>query len=433
MLERPPRSSPGDWDLDSGGLTWKRTYFAMSASSAASSSPSRVRQARFAVAAVFFLNGSLMGSWAPMIPIVQQRLHLANGRLGLCLLAMAIGAILAMPAAGAFISRAGSAPILRASALTLCGAVLLPVLARNPIFLFVFLLFLGAANGAMDVAMNTHGIAVEKGLGRPVMSSYHAMYSLGGFAGAIGGGALLATVPYAFVEPVIIGSGCAAASVIAAKFLLPSSIDQGEPGQTHFALPTGRALAFGSLCFLVMLAEGSMLDWTAVYLRHRLGAGASVAAMGYSAFSVGMAGGRFGGDRLRQKFGAATLVSCSAALAAAGLFVAVAGWQATVAILGFGACGLGLSNAVPVLFSAAGKLPGQSTGTGLAAVATLGYAGFLIGPPLIGFVSEWVSLGFGLGLVAVICAVVSVLARQVVGGSGRAPDRPAKGRMTVPR
>ncbi|HEY0791453.1 MAG TPA: MFS transporter [Chthoniobacterales bacterium] len=405
----------------------------MSASPAVFTPPSYARHARIAVAAIFFINGSLMGSWAPMIPIVQQRLHLANGQLGLCLLATAIGAILAMPAAGAFISRAGSAPILRVSALALCGAIFLPVLSPNPFLLFVFLLSLGATNGAMDVAMNTHGIAVEKELGRPVMSSYHAMYSFGGFAGAIGGGALLATVPYAFVEPVTIGLACAAASTVAAKFLLPPSTDQGEPGQTHFALPTGRALAFGSLCFLVMLAEGSMLDWTAVYLRNRLGTGASVAALGYSAFSVGMAGGRFGGDRLRQKFGAATLVSCSAALAAAGLFVAVAGRQATVAILGFGVCGLGLSNAVPVLFSAAGKLPGQSTGTGLAAVATLGYAGFLIGPPLIGFASEWVSLGFGLGLVAVICAVVAVLARRVVGVSDHAPDGPVKGRVPASR
>jgi MFS family permease len=167
-----------------------------------------------------------------------------------------------------------------------------------------------------------------------------------------------------------------------------------------------------------MMAEGSMLDWTAVYLHRILNADASLAALGFSAFSVAMAAGRFAGDRLRQKFGAAALVSLSAALAAAGLIVAVAVPQVLFAIVGFGLCGLGLSNAVPVLYSAAGNLPGGSAGSGVAAVATLGYAGFLVGPPLIGFSAQLVSLGFGLTLVGVGCAVVALLARRVVGKSG---------------
>src|SRR5690242_11123878 len=147
--------------------------------------------ARLAVAAVFFINGVVMGSWAPLIPIAQQKLQLSTGQLGLCLLAMAIGAIIAMPLAGGLAGRFGSAPVVRFSTLGLCLGILFPVLAFSPWVLFLALFILGACNGAMDVSMNAHGITVEQTLRRPVMSSYHALYSLGGFAGALGGAALL--------------------------------------------------------------------------------------------------------------------------------------------------------------------------------------------------------------------------------------------------
>jgi fucose permease len=281
--------------------------------------------------------------------------------------------------------------------------------------LFVALLIVGAANGAMDVSMNAHGIAVEQALRRPVMSSYHAMYSLGGFTGALGGAALLRATPYPLVEAAVVGLGLGAFSFVPLRFLLASAADQGGPGHPHFALPKGLAVVLGLLCFLVMMAEGSMLDWTAVYLHRVLNADASRAAFGFSAFSVTMASGRFAGDWLRQKFGAAALVSWTAALAAGGLVLAVAAPAASFAVLGFGLCGLGLSNAVPVLFSAGGNLPGESAGSGVAAVATLGYAGFLFGPPVIGFSAQLVSLRFGLGLVALGCVAVALFARRVVG------------------
>src|SRR5690348_2483782 len=244
-------------------------------------SPTTVPAARWAVAAIFFINGAVMGSWAPLIPLVQHKLHLTTGQLGLCLLAMAIGAIVAMPVAGGLVGRVGSAPVVRVSTLCLCLAILLPPLAFNPWLLFLALLILGASNGAMDVSMNAHGIAVEQALQRPVMSSYHAMYSLGGFAGALGGAALLRVTAHPFAEAAIIGLGLGALSLLPLKFLLPGAADQGSPGHAHFARPTGLALVLGLLCFLVMMAEGSMLDWTAVYLHRDLGADASMAALGF--------------------------------------------------------------------------------------------------------------------------------------------------------
>lgn len=377
-----------------------------------------VPRARRAVGAVFFINGAVMGSWAPLIPLVQQKLHLGPGRLGLCLLGMAAGAIAAMPLAGGLVNRFGSAPVVRWSTLGLCAAILLPMAMPNAWLLFLSLLIIGGTNGAMDVAMNAHGIAVEQALGRPVMSSYHAMYSLGGFTGALGGAALLRATAYPLAEAVTVGLCFGAFSLVVLRFLLAGAADQGGPGHAAFALPKGPAVILGLLCFLVMMAEGSMLDWTAVYLHRVLSADASLAALGFSAFSVAMATGRFAGDWLRQRFGAAALVSSSAILAAGGLLLAAAVPVVPIAVLGFGFCGLGLSNAVPVLFSAGGNLPGQSAGSGVAAVATLGYAGFLVGPPLIGFAAQLVSLRFGIGLVALGCMVVAVAVRRVVGSGG---------------
>jgi fucose permease len=375
-------------------------------------------RARRAVAAIFFINGAVMGSWAPLIPLVQQKLHLGTAQLGLCLLGMAAGGITAMPLAGGLVNRSGSAPVVRFSTVGLCGAILLPIAAPNPWLLFVALFIVGATNGAMDVAMNAHGIAVEQALRRPVMSSYHAMYSLGGFTGALGGAALLRATAYPLAEAATVGLSLGAFSFVALRFLLASAVDQGGPGHAHFAFPKGLAVVLGLLCFLVMMAEGSMLDWTAVYLHRVLAADASLAAFGFSAFSVAMATGRFAGDWLRQTFGAAALVSSSAVLAAGGLVLAVTVPLVPLAVLGFGLCGLGLSNAVPVLFSAGGNLPGESAGSGVAAVATLGYAGFLVGPPLIGVSAQLVSLRFGLGLVALGCVAVAVFVRRVVGRSG---------------
>ena len=213
-------------------------------------------RARRAVAAIFFINGAVMGSWAPLIPLAQQKLQLGPARLGLCLLGMATGAIAAMPLAGGLVNRFGSASVVRFSTITLCGAILLPMAAPNAGLLFVALLIVGAANGAMDVSMNAHGIAVEQALRRPVMSSYHAMYSLGGFTGALGGAALLRATPYPLVEAAVVGLGLGAFSLVPFRFLLASAVDQGGSDHPHFALPKGLAVVLGLLCFLVMMAEG---------------------------------------------------------------------------------------------------------------------------------------------------------------------------------
>lgn len=373
--------------------------------------PESVRRARWAVAVVFLANGAAIGSWAPHIPLLKERLGLSPGLLGLALLAMAAGALVAMPLAGILIARWGSAPVARIAGLLFCALLPLPVMAPGLVTLSLALVLFGAANGAMDVAMNAHGFAVEQRLGRPVMSSLHAMYSLGGLAGAGAGGLLLAVMPAA-VHASVAAVVLVAAVVVAGRHLLPGAIDTGLSGST-FALPRRGTLVLGLLAFLAFMTEGAILDWGAVHIREGLDAGTTLAAAGFAAFSGAMAIGRFFGDGLRARFGSAGLARASALLAALGLGFGLVMADPYAAVAGIACAGLGLSNIVPILFGAAGRARDQAPATAIAAVATLGYTGLLAGPPLIGFVAEWTTLGLALGLLALACAIIALSARAV--------------------
>jgi MFS family permease len=199
---------------------------------------------------------------------------------------------------------------------------------------------------------------------------------------------------------------------LAMRWLLPGRVDVGDAG-FHFVPPRRAALGFGALAFLVLMSEGAALDWSAAWLRRDLGASPSMAAMAFAGFSAAMAAGRFAGDRLRRRWGAVPLFRGSALLAAGGLALAVLLATPLTAVLGFACAGLGLSNAVPVLFGAAGRLPDTQPGAGIAATATIGYLGFLAGPPMIGFVAQVTSLGAALGLLVLACGLVAAFAPLV--------------------
>jgi MFS family permease len=368
-------------------------------------------RARRAISIVFLANGAVFGSWAPHLPLVQERLDIGPAVLGGALLAMAVGALCAMLVAGAVIARFGSAPATRVSGIALCLALPAACLAPNLAALIVALTFLGAANGLMDVAMNAHGVAVETRLGRPIMSSLHGMFSLGGLLGAAAGAAALGWVPSA-IHAIAAGLALAVLAAVAMRWLLPGRIDVGDTGP-HFVLPSRAALGLGALAFLVLMTEGAALDWSAIWLKGELDASASLAGMAFAAFSGAMALGRFGGDRLRHRFGATILVRGSTLLAAGGLALAVLVATPLAAIFGFACAGLGLANAVPVLFGAAGRLPSVQPGAGIAATAGVGYLGFLAGPPLIGFAAQATSLGTALGLLVVACGLVAAFASVV--------------------
>jgi MFS family permease len=380
----------------------------------------KISAARWAVRALFFMNGALFATWASRIPAVQSALHLTNGQLGLALLAMALGAVVAMPVAGAMSARVGSGWVCRVMAVLYCLALPGLALAPNLPVLAVCLFCFGAVHGGLDVAMNAQAVAVEKRFGRSIMSSFHALWSLGGMVGAgIGGlvaGAALSPVAHFFAASLVLG-----AMAVASFGALET---EGGSASTRdrvplFALPSGGLVALGGIAFCIMIGEGAMADWSAVYLRSGVGTGESMASAGYAAFSISMAAGRFLGDTLAARFGPVALVRVGGLIAAFGMAFGLLSGGAVTALIGFACVGIGFSTVVPMVFSAAGNTPGVSAGVALASVTTLGYAGFLIGPPSIGFIAQLCGLKLGLGIIVMTSLLASVLSPWVGRGGTR--------------
>ena len=382
--------------------------------------PAQPRAARRSVALLFFANGAALASWVPRIPAAQEQLHLSVAVLGLALLGAPAGALIAMPLAGALIGRFGSRGVVRVAALCLCASLPLPVLAPNLALFILALAALGASNAAMDVSMNAHGVAVEREYKRPIMSSFHALYSIGGLAGAGVAGVIAGIGVDARTH--LIGAALAlAVLVLFAATSLLSGTQQDEGHGPAFAAPSRMLLALGVVAFCSMLGEGAMADWSAVYLRSGLGTSAGFAAAGFAAFSLAMALGRLFGDWLTLRLGPATVVRSGGVLAAAGLSVGLLVDAPLAVVIGFACVGAGLSCVVPNVFSAAGRAPGLAPGAGIAAVSTTGYFGFLVGPPAIGLVSSWITLRGGLGVVVLLCAALALLAGSAAQpGAGRA-------------
>jgi MFS family permease len=372
--------------------------------------------ARLAVLGIFFLNGLALASWVVRIPAVQEKLDLSEGFLGLALLGAAVGALAAMPATGWLVARLGSRPVVGVTALLLSVSLILPALASDLALLVVSLVMLGASNGALDVSMNSQAVAVEKRYGRPIMSSFHAAFSLGGLAGAAVGGVVASLGVGVLAHLAGVGALMAAAVVVAYRAMLPAGADRGGGGPA-FARPTRALAGLGAISFCVLLGEGAMADWSAVYLDGPLGTGPGFAAAGYAAFSVAMAAGRLFGDRLAQRFGPVWLVRAGAAAAAAGLGLSLAVGHPLFALVGFASAGVGFSIIFPAALSAAGRTKGTAAGPAIAAVATAGYFGFLVGPPSIGFAAELIGLGGALYIVVALSAAIVLLAGSV----GRGP------------
>jgi len=376
----------------------------------------QTRSRRIGVSLVFFANGAVFASWVPHIPGVAARLHLNEAALGLALLCLAAGAMTSLSAAGRLIGRFGSRTVTRAAGAVFCLALPLPVLAPSPLTLALALALFGMANGAMDVAMNDQAVLVEKEKGSPIMSSFHGLFSLGGLAGSALGGAVLAAgvSPLVHVCGATAGLGAVCAAGLAR---LAPSPPEGASGKSPFALPDRRVWPLCLLALLTLACEGAMADWTSVYLSADLAAGPGLAASGYAAFSLAMAAGRFAGDRLTAALGPVRLARASALLACAGLAAAVAAPFPLAAAGGFALTGLGLSNLIPLLFSAAGRTPGVAPGQAIAGTAAAGYMGFLIGPPVIGFTAGLTSLRVSLAGLALCAALTAALSRLL--------DRPA--------
>jgi fucose permease len=381
----------------------------------AASPTADLRTARQALLGIFLLNGVGIASWAAHVPTVKQKFALSDAALGGALLAMAIGSVGALLLGGHLVARYGSRKVLIAGAIGFCLTLPLLLIAPALALLIALLTCFGACIGAMEVAANVEAFRVEERYGRPIMATFHALFSVGGLLGAAVAGLTLARGLPGVAHMAGIALGLAALTAWGAPRMLPADADSRAAGSA-IALPTGPLLGLGVLAFCCLVAEGAMADWSAVYLRDSLGTGPGFAATGYAAFSVAMAAGRLGGDNLRTRMRAVPLIRISGAFAAIGLGLAVLIAQPVVALIGFACVGLGLANIVPVLFAAAGRTPGVAVGTGVAAVASAGYFGFLVGPPVIGFVAQLTSLAGGLGVVTILMALLAILA----GGAARA-------------
>ena len=374
-----------------------------------------MRRTRVAIAVLFFADGLLIGSWASRIPAVKLHAQLTDTKLGLALFAAALGALVAMPLAGWLSGIVGSRRVtvvaLSLGSVALFGATLAGGLAGLAVALFVF----GAGFGAINVSANAQGLALERLYGRSILSSFHAAFSGGALAGA-GLGALAAAAgigQQAHLGTVAIVVG--AAVVAFTPRLLPSEADDAGPTLT-LVRPPRALLVVGAAAFFTLFAEGAAADWSAVYLSSSLGA---VAALAYTAFSLAMVGSRLAGDRLNSRFGPATLVRAGGVLAAAGLAVALASASTVAGLVGFGAMGAGLGVVVPVLFRAAGSRRDVAAGIGVAAVSTIGWLGFLAGPPTIGFAAGAVGVRGALWIVVLAAVALALLAPSV--GSARRP------------
>jgi predicted MFS family arabinose efflux permease len=377
---------------------------------------------RMAVGVFFFANGMLFGTWVSRIPAVQVARGLSHGALGLALLAIALGALISMPLTGRLTEKLGSHWITRAS--VVLYAALLPLVALAPgIPLWVATLFLfGMSHGALDVAMNAQAVEVENRYARAIMSSFHALFSAGGLAGAVIGGCAATAGITPLVHFIAASAGLLGlTAALAFRHLIDDrrGIPKAEshPTPKRFRLPQPGLLAIGLVAFCAMMGEGAMADWSGIFLRNNLGATEGLAAAGYAAFSVTMAVTRFFGDSLATRLGPVGSVRLSGVLATSGLAVALLSPAPWIAMLGFGFVGAGFATVVPMAFSAAGRTPGVSSGVALATATTVGYFGFLIGPPLIGLVAEWIGLRGGLALILGTSALIVAFASAVRGGT----------------
>ena len=366
---------------------------------------------RSGISSLFFLNGFLLAQWISRIPALAGALELSSAQLGVALFGIAVGSLASFPFSGFLITRTGSHRTTVGFALFFAVTLPLLALAPNLSLLFLALMLFGAGVGGMDVAMNAQGVEVEKRAGKAILNSLHGFFSLGGFLGA-GVGGLLASLE---VTPLLHFTLVAGAALLVTLFVSRSLVADEEvtAAAPAFALPPRALWGLGAVAFCAAVGEGAMADWSAVYLEH-LGTSSGVAALGYAAFSLAMLIARFSGDALVTRLGSKMMVRLGGAVASLGLCAGLVFNTVWAVIVGFGAVGLGLSVVAPLVFGLAGNHPTIPRGQAVAAVATMGYSGFLAGPPVLGFIAEGSSLRVALFVIALLSAAIVILSPVAV-------------------
>jgi predicted MFS family arabinose efflux permease len=339
------------------------------------------------------------------VPYAKARAGLDEGTLGLLLLCLGVGSILAMPMAGILATRFGCRRVLSGGTLLICAALpLLATVSSIPALIAALFMF-GAGLGTVDSTVNLQAVIVERASGKNMMSGFHGLFSLGGIVGAAGVSALLGLGMSPLGAMLVVIVLLVVALLKAAPHLLPYGSESSGPA---FAVPHGIVLFIGGMCFIVFLAEGAALDWSAVFLAQERGIDTAYAGLGYAAFALTMTVGRLTGDAIVRRLGATRVIVFGGSTAAAGLALATfaPSWEA--ALVGYALLGAGCSNIVPVLYTAVGKQTVMPESIAVPAITTLGYAGILAGPAVIGFIAHGSSLSFAFGLMAVLLVAVAI-------------------------
>ncbi|WP_373354451.1 MFS transporter [Pseudoroseicyclus sp. CXY001] len=355
----------------------------------------------------FLVGGFLPSAWAPLIPFAKERVGADEGLLGLLLLCLGIGSVIAMPLTGTIAARTGPRPVILIGGAGLVLATPFLMIAAGPLALGAALFVFGASLGSLDVAMNVHAVEVERRDTRPLMSGFHAMFSVGGILGA-GGATLMLTLG---AGPIATALTAAVLAALALAVAAPGLLRAGGEEPPPLALPRGIVLLFAGLAAVCFLAEGAVLDWGALLLTGLDRLDAAQAGLGYMAFSVTMTAGRLTGDRIVAALGRFHVLFWGGLIASAGIVLAVM-LPGAAALAGFALIGVGAANLVPVVFSLTGKQTLMPPALAIAAVTTTGYAGVLLGPALIGFLADWTSLPLAFGMLAVLMLAFPLTARR---------------------
>lgn len=360
---------------------------------------------------IFLINGLGMSAWAPLVPFARDRLQLSGASLGALLLCLGIGSLAAMPVTGTLVARFGCRRVMCFS--TLLVLMMMPLLATadSHLVMAAALMLFGAGLGMLDVAMNYQAVQVEQAADKPMMSGFHGFFSLGGILGA---GTVSLLLSQSF-SPLAASLVVMAVMLLLLLWRLPVLMNERlhQPDQPWLVIPRGWVAFLGLLCFILFLAEGAVLDWGALLLLQNPEMSPAWAGLGYAVFSVAMTLGRFSGDKIIQRFGRYPVMLTGALTAAAGMSLAVWLPWPEIALLAFLLVGFGLSNTVPMLFNAAGNQQDMPANLAISAMTTLGYAGILSGPALIGFISQWISLSGAFLAIALLLLAVAASARKV--------------------
>ncbi|KQT43872.1 MULTISPECIES: MFS transporter [unclassified Methylophilus] len=366
--------------------------------------------ARLATRLAFFVGGFGLSCWAPLIPFMREKLHLDPGVLGTLLLCLGLGSVSAMVMTGAISARFGSRAIIILSGFSLAMTVMLLPVAESTLQLAITLLFFGASLGSLDVSMNLHAVEVEKASECSLMSGFHAMFSVGGFAGSAIMTLMLSLHMTTFSSA--LGSAILLAVLMLATWPRLSQTPKGEQGQL-FSLPRGIVLILALLTGIAFLVEGAMLDWSALLITDTGLVPTAQGGLPYIVFSIAMLSGRFMGDGLSNRLGDRTVLLWGGIIAVLGMFIAVHASSALAALTGFLLIGAGASNTAPILFRLAGAQTQMPTGLAVAAISTVGYSGVLLGPALIGFVAQQIGLPNAFIMLALLLGLVPVFSFMI--------------------